>query len=313
MKRKLLPIVIVVFSLALVVGLIRVARLHADVAHHSSVAAVMKSVGSSVSFTADPLIQGSFAQAGETTEFEVTVTNTGGSPVDTYELQSNSTWPVALYGPDGDTPLTDTNGTGTIDTGIVASGQAFTITAKVEASSDKVIGDENKVELTIASFISPSLITTTIMQGAIPAPFAQALYEPSNQAMSLIMSQPNGSRQSQTTPDSWFHREDLPPELAAAETFSGYVYAWTNWRRPAAFWVSEVEYALTDKAGLTQSQPSKVADHTSASLTTIDDAPAVAVAPDGRIGITWIRKQGDLGVNEPQNDNVYLAVLDPVG
>ncbi len=315
MKRKVLPVIIIAFSLMVVSGLIQAAQLQVEIAGRSPVPADKESVASGVSFTVDPLIQGRFAQAGETAEFEVTVVNTGSSPTDTYELEASSTWPAVLYGPDGSTPLIDTNGSGTVDTGIVISGQAFTIKARVETPPDEVIGDENMVELTITSSISPSLITTTVMQGAIPAPFVQTLYERSNEAMSLIMSQPNGAWQQQTTPDSWFDEENRFPELAVAETFSGYVYAWTRWWVPGTLWVSEVEYTLTDKAGLNQTQLTKVADHSKAGLNTYDEAPAVAVAPDGRIGIAWYRSivQNELTENRAQNDNVYLVILDPAG
>ena len=77
-----------------------------------------------------PKAQGAFGAAGAIVQFNQTVRNTGEFGTDTYDLTVNSSWPTTLYHADGSTPLTDTDGDGTPDTGPVAQGGSKTIVVK---------------------------------------------------------------------------------------------------------------------------------------------------------------------------------------
>jgi len=78
---------------------------------------------------------------GETAPLTHTITNQGNAP-DTYNLEATlpAGFTARFYAADGTTPLTDTNGDGRIDTGLVAAGGAVTVVAKVIAPADSPSG-----------------------------------------------------------------------------------------------------------------------------------------------------------------------------
>jgi hypothetical protein len=57
---------------------------------------------------------------------------------------------------------------------------------------------------------------------------------------------------------------------------------------------------------------SKLTDHTGATMNTYDYSPAVAVAPNGRIGVLWYRYLWDRSTYK-FNYNIYFAILDASG
>jgi hypothetical protein len=216
-----------------------------------------------------------------------------------------------LYGPDGSTPLTDTNGSGAIDTGVVAMGQAFKVTAKIETPPAAVVGDANVALLGFQSTISPVLTLDATIQSAVPAAFAQTLFEQPSRALSMIVSQPNATRKMPVTDDNWYEQGSTAPALAVAETVPGYFYAWTNLRYIDEIWRAEIEYRLTGKSGDPATGISKLTDHDHVTIQTLDIDPAVAVAPNGNIAVAWYRliEQPDAS----KNYNVFLSILDSNG
>jgi hypothetical protein len=100
-----------------------------------------------------------------------------------------------------------------------------------------------------------------------------------------------------------------------AETPDGnFVYAWTKGRcldNNCNTYVSEIEYALLDRYGNTVRPVSKLTDHTGATMDTYD-YPAVAVAPNGRIGVLWYRYLWN-GSTGKSNYNIWFAILDASG
>jgi hypothetical protein len=77
-------------------------------------------------------------------------------------------------------------------------------------------------------------------------------------------------------------------------------------------YVTEIEYALLDRYGNVVRPVSKLTDHTGATMDTYDYSPAVAVAPDGRIGVLWYRYLWNRSTSQ-SNYNIWFAILDSSG
>jgi hypothetical protein len=258
-----------------------------------------------------PLYQGRFTRAGATESFQVPIRNTGELGADTYDLSVSSSWLVSLYAADGTTPLTDTDGDGAVDTGPVAQGGTFTVTVKVQTPAVVNVGDDNSAVITIRSSLDTGKSKTVALQTAVPAPFAQVYRDDADGAMSLYLVQPGGQAVKKATPD-WYYGYNT----AVAEAPNGnFIYAWNGERcldSNCNVYVTEIEYALLDRYGNVVRPVSKLTDHTGATMDTYDYSPAVAVAPNGRIGVLWTQELWNSSTNQ-SNFNIYFAILDASG
>jgi hypothetical protein len=254
-----------------------------------------------------PLYHGGFTRVGQMSSYQVPIRNTGEVGADTFDLLPSSSWPLSLYAADGTTPLTDTDSDGTVDTGPVAQGDTVTIVAKVVAPAIANVGDHNTATIVARSSLNTSVMGTATLQTAIPAPFAQAYRDGADGAMSLYLAHPDVQIAKKTTPDDvgGYH-------LAVAETASGFAYFWTRLRSEASMTVQEIEYTLLDSYGNTMRGVTKLTDHTGATVNTYDNVPAVAVTPDGRIGVLWYRNLWNSLTGE-YNLNIYFSILDASG
>lgn len=254
-----------------------------------------------------PLYQGRFTRAGETVAFQVPIRNTGELGSDTYDLTLSSSWPATLYHADGATPLTDTDGDGAVDTGSLAQGGTFTVTVKVQTPGMVNVGDNNSATLTARSSLNTSKSKTVTLQTAIPAPFAQVYEDDADGAMSLYLVQPNAQALKKATPDRY---HGFSP--AVAEMPNGFAYFWIKGRSVGNVYVAEVEYTLLDRSGNATRAVGKLTDHSAATMSTYDYAPAIAVAPNGRIGVLWYRYLWNSNTSQ-SNYNIWFAILDSSG
>jgi hypothetical protein len=254
-----------------------------------------------------PLYQGSFTHAGETATFQIPIRNTGELGTDTFDLLVSSLWTANLYAADGLTPLTDTDWDGTVDTGFMAQGGTTTVVVEVNTPGTAIDGDDNVAAITVRSSLNPDTSKTVSLQTAVPAPFAQVYRDDADGAMSLYLAHPGEQNVSKATSNyHWGY------ETAVAETPASFVYAWYKSRSTGSSYVSEIEYALLGSDGRTTRPPSRLTDHTGAQVGTYDYSPAVAVAPNGRIGVTWYRYMYNSSTYY-WNYNIYYAVLDAAG
>ena len=253
-----------------------------------------------------PAYQGQFAAAGQTLTYRLPIRNVGELGADTYDLVATSTWPLALYRADGVTPLADTDADGKIDSGPVAQGATTTVVAKVTVPQVANLGEGNAAVITPRSSRNSAKSGTATLQAAIPASFAQAYQDTADGAMSLDLIHPEGQATAKTSPSA------SASNLAVAELpDGGFVYVWGARRNEGGVSVRELEYALLDRAGNTVRAPSKLTNHSGATMSTYD-YPIVAVAPNGRIGILWYRYIYNGGTGQ-YNYNVHFGVLDPAG
>jgi hypothetical protein len=256
-----------------------------------------------------PLYHGQFTRPGESAAFQVPVRNTGDMGSDTYELFPSSAWSLGIFAADGVTPLTDTDSDGAVDTGPLAPGDTSTIVVRITAPSGARLGDNNAAYVTVESSLDYTKSRTVNLQMAIPAPFAQVLRDDADGAMSLYLAQPVAQTMTKVTAD-WYYGDDL----AVAEMPNGFAYLWTKGRSGDSVYVREIEYTLRDRYGSAMRGVSKLTDHSGATIRTYDSELAVAVAPDGRIGVLWYRYLYDYSTGVSRYlYNMYFAVLDSSG
>jgi hypothetical protein len=252
-----------------------------------------------------PLYYGKFARAGETASFELPIRNTGELGADTYDLTVYSSGTVSLYDASG-APLSDTDSDGTADSGSIAQGSSKTIFARVETPAFANVGDGSETDIEVCSSLDVAKCKTVNLRAAIPTPFAQVYRDDADGAMSLELVQPDGQTRVKTTPDwHWGY------QMAVAEMPNSFAYVWYKSRSAGSFWVGELEYTLRDSAGNAIRGVSKLTNHSGATMNTYDYSPAVAVAPNGRIGVVWYRYLYNSSYES--NYNIYYAILDSAG
>lgn len=257
-----------------------------------------------------PRYQGRFTHAGATEAFQVPIRNTGELGSDTYDLFPSSSWSVGLYAADGTTPLTDTDGDGTVDTGSVAQGSTVTVTVKVATPGGATVGDGNTATVTAHSSLDTGKSKTVTLQTAVPAPFAQVYRDDADGAMSLYLVQPAAQAVKKATPDGHDGYN-----MAVAEAPGGnFVYAWSKWRcldSSCNVYGSEIWYVLLDRYGNVVRGPERLTNNWGATVYTYE-YPVVAVAPNGRIGVVWDRLLWNRSTGQ-FNYNIYFAILDASG
>lgn len=254
-----------------------------------------------------PLYQGRFTRPGAEEVFQIPVRNTGELGSDTYDLTPSSAWAATLYGPNGITPLVDTDSDGVVDTGPVSQGETFTVTARIQTPLSASAGSYNFATLTVRSSLNISKSKTVTLQTAIPAPFAQVYRDDTDGAMSLYLVQPLAQSVQQATED-WHYGYTM----AVAETPNSFAYFWNRYRWTGSVGTGEIEYVLLDRYGNTVRGVSRLTNHSAAAMSTYDYPVAVAVAPNGRIGVAWYRYLWNSSTSQ-YNYNIWFAILDSSG
>jgi hypothetical protein len=252
---------------------------------------------------ASPLVQGAFAAPGAAAKFTQLVRNNGDLGADTYDLTYTSTWPISFYGPTGNT-LTDTDSDGKIDTGSVAQGSTFTVGVQIDTPSGAATGDNNIATVTAQSSRNPAQQKQLAFQAGVPAQFAQSharsyyphvsVYRPSGQTTRLTASASGNYPVVATTPDGKF------------------VQVWSQYRTNSkSKTVSELYYAVVDDKGNLTRAATRITDNDLASISIYDGSPAVAVAPNGNVGIVWQRQ--NYSSSSSNNYNIYYQILNSTG
>lgn len=254
-----------------------------------------------------PLSQGAFTTAGDLKDFQITVRNNGELGSDTYDLIPASIWPVSLFFSESGFPLTDTDADGLIDTGSIPMGSSVTLRISVQTPSGVNIGDSNSVSITITSSKNPVKFKLATIKSAIPAPFAQIFSDHAGGAVSLELIQPTSTLVKKITPDYYW-----PESLSVAEKGGGFINIWNSYKYLESNSRFETEYALSDLSGNIVRPITLLKDNSSTEFFVQEDAPALDVAPNGRIGLTWQNYTYSYSTNKYKYD-IYFAVLDSSG
>jgi hypothetical protein len=255
-----------------------------------------------------PPFQGQFVAPGEIVAFQQPIRNTGELGTDTYDLTVTSSWPVSLLATDGTTLLTDTDGDGVVDTGPLAERSFTTVTVMIQTPPEAGIGDYTTVSVKVQSSLNPRKQKTATLRAAIAAPFAQVfrVYRGRYDDVNLYLVKPTGQALKRFG--------SFISGVAVAETPDGnFVCAWST-SRESTPWLAtaSIEYAVFDPYGNLTRPVSNLTDPSGATVDTYDFSLAVAVAPNGQIGVLWQRLLYDRSSGQ-YNYNVYFAILDPVG
>ena len=238
--------------------------------------------------------------------YQLVVRNTSMTKTDTFDLEyaNHGTWEVTFYEADGRTLLRDTNGNGKKDTGGLTPSASKTVIVLVKAPKTEPATSAKDIEITAASASSGGVVKTkAILRAAVPVNFATAFYNA-------------GTSQAQV--DLIWKNNDVTSLLVDAfdggnlaftrKADKGYVYVWDNAQKPEEGnnKYKEIRFLLLNQFGTVQRGVTDIDDHANPYENIKDERPAVAAAPNGRIGFTWLR-------TEAANENVYFAVRDPAG
>jgi len=243
-------------------------------------------------------------------DFLIRVTNTGTAGTDVYNVMniSGSDWPFALYAADGVTPLTDTNSDIYRDTGPVAQGTSTDIVIRYSAPAGAQMGAATGVEFMVDSTSSAYASVRLSLSMAIPTGFAQVFRDNADGAMSLLSTSATRTDQYKVTENNY-----AGSNVAMAKLPNGnYFYAWDKGATGTSGVVRNIEYVLLNGAGQIVRPVARLTDNTSASIYTSDSSPSVAVAPNGTVGVLWVRYQHNRTTNQT-NYNVFFSTLSTAG
>jgi hypothetical protein len=253
-----------------------------------------------------PKIAGSFAAPGSVAQSGVAVRNNGELGADIYDVTAASDWPVTLYRADGVTLLSDTNTNGTPDTGMISQGAAITIVVKTVIPESASPGQSNEAQLTVRSSLDSDKSKSMPIQIAVPVPFAQS-YTQFNQPYASF-NRVGGQLSVQTSMGGY----GFNPVVATMPN-GNLVQVWEQSRMNSTNYdVKELYFAVLDRFGNRVRTPAKLTEYNTATVSTYDEFPAVAVAPNGSIAIVWCQFLGNPS-NSTINYNIYYMVLNSSG
>lgn len=258
-----------------------------------------------------PQHYGAFFYPGETSNTRIPIRNTGELGTDTYNITLNSSWLTSLVHENGITALTDTNGDGIVDTGPIAQGATKIIIVKIWTGATAQVGNTNTATLTARSTRDSSVQKTATTRITVPAPFAQVYRDNADNAMSMMLVKPQAQAVRKATSD-WHWGNDV----AVAELPNhNLIYVWSKGRcldDNCTRYGAEIEYTILNPYGETVRPVTRLVDHFGATVNTYDYSVAVAVAPDGRIGLVWYRYLWNSSTSQ-FNYNIYWAALNANG
>lgn len=252
-----------------------------------------------------PREAGTFVTAGEDASYTQTVHNIGEVGSDTYDLMPSSDWPVTLTRKNDGAPLIDTNGNGWLDTGPLAEGDSVDVTVAVAAPAGAASGASSATTLTVASSRGADHTQSARFRAAVSATFAASYTRSSKPIIGYY--RPGQRDTTQSLPDGYGY------EAAAATLPDGkIVQVWYQGRQLSnGKYVGELYAALLDANGNTMRPATRITDLSGTSAgAAYDNRPGVAVASDGRIGVTWHRY---LRNNNQVNYNIYFLALNAAG
>lgn len=246
----------------------------------------------------------------------IQIRNTGEKGTDRYNLSIAQTghpvWPVSFYKSDGVTALADTNGDGIIDTGPVAQGETIEIVAVLKTPDSSLIGEYTMFNIVAASTISSSRTASVAIQSAIPAAFAQAVVDTEKDVgLDLIAA---GNRTTISSIEYWFSGSTLAIQNLLE---GGFIYAWEKNENNSPDsdyypFYTDIEFTLLDSRGVIQRKRAKLTDNKNQYVLVTDQDPGVASAPNGAVGIAWLRVINDFAA-EREKTTVFLSIIDSQG
>ncbi len=238
--------------------------------------------------------------------FRFFVRNTGELGQDLFDLDYSTTgagWSAEFYAADGETPLIDNGGGPEVDTGILQQGDTFTVTVKVLAPYPPAIGDETLVTIEAKTASLPLRTGEVKLRSVAPANFAHIYREGQSVIVESITAQAAYSSQAH----KFYTGSDF--SLSNQSPLNGNLVSVREKNRDALY--VDLEYSILNGAALVvlgdQLLPQNFDIYPSA-----DGNPVAAAAPNGNIGIAWLRKETNLSTGDTR-DNVMFTLMDQNG
>jgi hypothetical protein len=254
-----------------------------------------------------PLDGGNLIPSGENHDFTITLTNTGNVGADTYDLIVGSSWLVSLYASNGMVLLTDTNDDTVIDTGPLAQGASADVIVRVTAPENARVGDGDTIGIVAASSLNLSKTRYIEFSTSVPAGFVNVFDEDLSGAMNFMTVSQFGISTSKVNAD--YQLGEYPAVSVLPN--GNYIYVWSFRKFTGSYWYADIEYAILDDHGKLVRPVTKLTNNASASMMPYDYLPSVSAAPNGTVGVVWVRDISDDA--DRYNQNVYLATLDISG
>jgi len=249
-----------------------------------------------------PVFQSKFL-INEVADYPIRILNTG-TVADTYNLthttEGTGDWGVRYFDETG-AELIDTNADTVIDTGVIDASASKQIRVRITAPYGAAVGDYSLVNTVAESTVDPSKKFTFKAQAAVPVSFVQAYNEDSTGNVLFTTTDYQESEQT---------AEESITSLPALARISDYKYL-LAWDRGFASYTN-IEYAILSSLTRAKVAEFVLFDNSSISAGQLrnDHSPAVAIAPDGTIGLVFIRDNYD-GVQ--WSSAIHLVLLNQNG
>ncbi len=268
--------------------------------------------GPSARVGASPLYLGEFAYSLDVDDFNFTITNTGDLGADTYDMVVTTAplgggWTVELFDTGG-VPLTDTDADGTTDSGSISQGASKEIIVRVSAPDGLSLGAAVKTYIDIISSLNTAKTKTVTIESTVPAAFAQTYKDQESHTLLTDLNWPVKQVEAELSTEAWNINE---PTII--ETIDhNFVHVWMDYYWGQNTGGAAVYYGLLDHFGQVVKAPAMLSPILDVDGYYTDQYDfALALAPDGKIGVVWTRR---LSYSDgASNSNIWFAILNPSG
>lgn len=243
-------------------------------------------------------------------DFPVQIRNTGELGGDTYEIEiqdegtGKPNWELILMNEDGE-ELSDADNDGAPETSLISQGDTITITARVQTPAASIVGDHASFNLTATSSLDEEKQDEVRILAAVPSRHFIAFGNSAGLDLGRIT----------TARQIVFDVTDFGEYPSLALAGNQYFYTWENsFRNPGTNPGTDIEYAVLGYGGNPIKLPTKLTSGVDDDFLIRDFSPAIAISPDNRVGIVWVRRIIDpTQLSLGENYNVFWALLDSNG
>jgi len=269
--------------------------------------------GPSARIDAFPRYMGGFTSSQAVDDFTFTIANSGELGNDTYDFNIihaplGGGWTAELFNADTLQQLVDSDGDGKVDTGSLAQGASMETLVRIYAPNGLVLGSYVKTFIDVTSSLNTSKTQTVTIESTVPAAFAQTYYDGSDNKIITELNWSSAQLKAVVESDIW---SAGPPTIIETGEHN-FVHVWSESEYDYEEYVinTVVKIAIIDKFGNIVKEPA-ILSSSIQGYTDYVDYISLAVTPDGKVGIAWIKSLYDS--NNRENVNVWFAIVNGDG
>jgi hypothetical protein len=236
---------------------------------------------------------------------QILVRNTGSLGADVYDLMTSSNppgWQILLLDSQG-VELQDTDGDSIPDTGSLGQNETKEITVKIMAPAWAAPNSSVKVTLEARSSLSIFTSQWVELRSALPSQFALTYRRGLNVYLDLI----SYAVQYTAHEFKYYAGGTFAMAHASQNNFVGVSLV------SGGSLYTNLEYMMVNSIGSTIFEAPRLLTENSGAEDVRDNAPVVVTAPNGNIGIAWVRRLTQVNANPRTNINIFFKILDPSG